>query len=160
MTSLRTATPWEARKVHGKHCDGTGDLVQRSMIDYAIAALFLLYVALMVVWGWLLVTRNLSLGASQGFTLTVLPVIIGRHLLRGRRQRTASGHPEGARLEEPPAAQPSSSLSLALIQLRLCQHRTSRRALPHDHRDDDQSGGVVAQCYGGLHHQHKDHATA
>lgn len=72
-------------------------VMQRSIIDYAMAALFVLYVALMVVWGWLLVTRNLSPGASQGFTLTVLPVIIGWHLLRGRRKRTASGHSGGAR---------------------------------------------------------------
>lgn len=57
------------------------------MIDYAINALLITYVAVMAIWLGFMLTGDLALIDNTGFGMVVLALMIPYHLLRRKRNR-------------------------------------------------------------------------
>lgn len=64
--------------------------MQRTIIDYAITALNVLYWAALVIWGWFLLTTDLATKNNMWIVLPIFAVMIPYHLLRRKRDRIRS----------------------------------------------------------------------
>jgi hypothetical protein len=69
-------------------------MMPRTMIDYAITALLVLYVMVLVTWGWMIFTTGPATVDNTWFIVAALAVMIPYHLLRRKRDKLRRGAKE------------------------------------------------------------------
>lgn len=59
----------------------------RTILDYAVTALLVLSWAILLIWGWLLLTTDLATRNNMWITLVLFAVVIPYHLLKRKRDK-------------------------------------------------------------------------